>query len=247
LRWLVSLLAAAMGLIAAAGAGAAATGPEQRCTAMIAVLEAAGEGEAGMAAVIEVVRNRVADSRFPKDACAVVVQDRQFQPVNEWPALRRALLQPASFDPAAMLQTGPGRASLERAMALVAQPSGDRTKGALYFVNPLAMDPRYCPWFAGLKRMTRIKNHVFMTHYGTGEARGAPALDCTDPAIGSLFKSGGSLARRYAQGLFDPKGAKTATRTPTPAERAAWRRTGMLESRQKELQSHFKPGWIVLD
>lgn len=228
-------------------APALAAGPGDRCAAMIAVLEAAGEGEAGMAAVIEVVRNRVADPRFPNDACAVVVQERQFQPVSEWPALRRALLQPASFDPHAMMRAGPGRRSLERALELARQQPAGRTGGALYFVNPLAMDPRHCSWFATLKRTATIRNHVFMRHYGQGERRGEPALDCADPSIGSLFRQGPSLARRYAQGLFHPEGPRTATRTPTPAEREAWRRVGGLEARARELRQHFKPGWIALD
>jgi hypothetical protein len=221
--------------------------PAVRCTALIAVLEAAGEGDDGMAAVIEVVENRTADARFPNDACAVVAQDRQFQPVGEWPALRRALAQPASFDPNSLLQAGPGRRSLERALDLTKRPAAGRTKGALYFVNPLAMDPRHCPWFATLKRTVTIKNHVFMTHYGPGEKRGAPALDCSDPSVGSLFRQGSSMARRYAQGLFHPEGPRTATRTPTRAEREAWRRSGAMEARGRELQRHFKPGWISLD
>ena len=221
--------------------------PAERCTAMIAVLEAAGEGADGMAAVIEVVANRTADPRFPNDACAVVAQDRQFQPVGEWPALRRALAQPASFDPASMLRGGPGTRSLERALELTRQPARGLTQGALYFVNPLAMDPRHCPWFATLKRTVTIRNHVFMTHYGPGEKRGAPALDCADPKIGSLFKQGTTLASRYAQGLFHPAGPRTATRTPTRAEREAWRRTGQMEARGRELQRHFEPGWILLE
>ena len=225
----------------------AAATPAERCMAMIAVLEAAGEGADGMAAVIEVVRNRTADPRFPSEACAVVVQDRQFQPVGEWPALKRALAQPASFDPASMLKGGPGQRSLERALALTRQPPQGLTAGALYFLNPLAMDPRHCPWFATLKRTVTIKNHVFMTHYRPGEPRAAPALDCSDPRIGSLFRQGTSLARHYAQGLFHPEGPRTATRTPTRAEREAWRRTGALEARGRELQRHFKPGWISLD
>ncbi len=228
------------------GSAHAAT-PAERCTAMIAVLEAAGEGADGMAAVIEVVKNRTADPRFPDDACAVVAQDRQFQPVGEWPALRRALTQPASFDPAAILQGGPGTSSLERALELTRQGPRGLTKGALYFVNPLAMDPRHCPWFATLKRTVTIKNHVFMTHYGPGEKPGKPALDCSDPKIGSLFRQGTTLAGRYAQGLFHPDGPRTATRTPTRAEREAWRRTGVMEARARELKKHFKPGWIVLD
>lgn len=225
---------------------ARAASPAARCLALIAVLEAAGEGEAGMAAVIEVVRNRAADPRFPDEACAVIAQDRQFQPVGEWPALKRALARPASLDPHAMLAGGPARQSLDRAFRLVSSPSS-RTKGALYFVNPRAMDPRHCGWFAGLKRTARIGNHVFLTHYQKGERPAAPALDCDDPSIGSLFKSRPSLARQYAQGLFHPKGPRIASRTPTPAELAAWRRTGRLEARAAELRKSFKPGWISLE
>jgi hypothetical protein len=221
--------------------------PAERCTAVIAVLEAAGDGDDGMAAVIEVVKNRVRDSRFPGDACAVIAQDRQFQPVGEWPALKRALAQPASFDPHALMATGPGRRSLERALDLAKRQAAGRTGGALYFLNPLAMDPRHCPWFATLKRTARIKNHVFMTHYGPNERRGEPALDCSDPSIGSRYRQGASLARRHAQGLFHPDGPRTASRTPTPAEREAWRRAGGVDSRSRELQRHFKPGWILLD
>ena len=242
-----SWIKAVLVLIALPAAAASAATPAERCSAMIAVLEAAGEGEDGMAAVIEVVKNRTADRRFPNEACAVIAQDRQFQPVGEWPALKRALAQPASFDPNALMASGPGRRSLERALDLAKRPAAGRTGGALYFVNPLAMDPRHCPWFATLKRTVRIKNHVFMTHYGPNERRGEPALDCTDPSIGSLYRQGSSLARRYAQGLFHPEGPRTASRTPTPAERAAWNRSGGVDARARELRSHFKPGWISLD
>jgi hypothetical protein len=242
----VLVLAIGLGLGSGAQVAGAVT-PAERCTAMIAVLEAAGEGESGMAAVIEVVNNRTADPRFPGEACAVIAQDRQFQPVGEWPALRRALAQPASFDPQALMPNGPGRQSLERALELARRPDAGRTGGALYFVNPLAMDPAHCPWFATLKRTAVIKNHVFMRHYAPGEKRAAPALDCADPKIGSLFRQGASLARRYAQGLFHPNGPRTATRTPTRAEREVWRRTGALEAKANELRRHFKPGWILLD
>lgn len=242
-RVLLLLLAMLPGVATAAQAAT----PAARCLALIAVLEAAGEGEAGMAAVIEVVKNRAADPRFPDDACAVVAQDRQFQPVGEWPALKRALAQPAALDPHAMLAGGPARRSLDRALRLVAAGASSRTAGALYFVNPRAMDPRYCDWFAGLKRTTTIGNHVFMTHYRKGERRAAPALDCDDPMIGSLFKSTPSLARQYAQGLFHPEGPRVASRTPTSAELKAWRRTGRLDARAAELKKSFKPGWISLE
>jgi hypothetical protein len=236
-----------LGLLSSHAATAQAATPAARCMAMIAVLEAAGEGEAGMAAVIEVVKNRAADPRFPDEACAVVAQDRQFQPVGEWPALKRALAQPAALDPHAMLAGGPARRSLDRAFRLVSAGPSSLTGGALYFVNPRAMDPRHCDWFAGLKRTAEIGNHVFMTHYRKGELRAAPALDCSDPMIGSLLNAKSSLARQYAQGLFHPDGPRIASRTPTPAELKAWRRTGRLDARAAELKKHFKPGWISLE
>ena len=37
------------------------------------------------------------------------------------------------------------------------------------------MDPDLCPWFAALRRTTRIGAHVFMTHYHEGERRRGPA------------------------------------------------------------------------
>ena len=58
---------------------------------MIAYAEAAGEGTAGMLAVMKVVHNRIAAPGFADDACAVALEPGQFQPVGERPALRRAL------------------------------------------------------------------------------------------------------------------------------------------------------------
>ncbi|MCB2055292.1 MAG: cell wall hydrolase [Geminicoccaceae bacterium] len=216
---------------------------DAQCLATIAVLEAAGEGEAGMRAVMRVVRNRVADRRFPDEVCAVVAQPGQFQPVGEWPALRRALADPSRLDGRRLL--GPS-AALDVALKLASLGGlADETERALYFVNPLLMDPRHCPWFAGLKRTRAIGRHVFMRHYGKGERRGDPALDCADPAIGSQL--GSSMAARYANGLFHPAGARIASRTPTRKQVEAWRRTGQLEARQKQLKKLFKPGWIKLD
>ena len=220
-----------------------AVGGEVDCLAAIAVLEAGSEGSAGMDAVIQVVRNRVRDGRFPADACAVIAQPRQFQPVSEWPALAKALRKPASFDPDRMLGKS---SSLEHARQLARSTGApDLTGGALYFVNPAFMDPSYCPWFARLKRTRTIGNHEFMTHYRRGEKRGEPALDCSSPTIGS--RRGGSLASKYANGLFHPKGARVASRTPTRKQLDAWRRTGRLEQRQRELKKLFRPGWIKLD
>jgi spore germination cell wall hydrolase CwlJ-like protein len=87
-----------MSLLVAAGLACPATAGtsdrERRCLAMLAYAEAAGEGPAGMLAVMKVVRNRIADPRFADDACAVALESGQFQPVGEQPALRRALAAP---------------------------------------------------------------------------------------------------------------------------------------------------------
>ena len=238
----ISISGVALLALMFASAPAWSAAGERDCLAAIAVLEAAGEGEKGMRAVIRVVRNRMADTRFPATACEVVRQPGQFQPVSEWPKLKQALDRPAAFRATNLLRPS---ASLDTAMRLAAGTIRDDTGGALYFVNPLMMDRRNCPWFSRLKRTTRIGAHVFMTHYAATERRGEPALDCSSPEIGSM--AGRSLAKRYANGLFDPKGARTATRTPTRKQLEAWRRTGKLEARQKALKKHFKPGWIVLD
>lgn len=211
--------------------------------ATIAVLEAGSEGRRGMAAVLDVVRNRMSDHRFPDLACAVIRQKRQFQPVGEWPKLKRLLENPNSLDARELLGNS---STLEIAFELATQKDlGAPTGGALYFLNPRLMDRRYCPWFAKLKRTKTIGEHVFMTEYKEGERRQAPALDCQDPMIGSGY--GSSLANQYANGLFHPSGPQVASKTPTRNQLNAWRRTGQLEDRQEDLKSLFKPGWIKLD
>lgn len=48
------------------------------CIAIAAFLEARGEGVEGMAAVADVVMERVDDPRWPDDPCSVVQQPKQF-------------------------------------------------------------------------------------------------------------------------------------------------------------------------
>jgi hypothetical protein len=242
----ITVLAAAF--LASAGAAAAADGAqldrEAKCLAMIAFAEAASEGRDGMAAVIRVVRNRKRHPSFPGDACAVALQDRQFQPVAESPALKRALADPASVDIDSFFGTSRAdRSAMTTARKLAASlGKEDPTGGALYFVNPRFMDPRHCPWFATLKRTTQIGGHVFMTHYADGEERAGPALDCA--TAGKDFRKGGyRLPKAFAVGLFDPRGPRLATRTATPAMIRAWKRTGQYEKRLAQLKKRFKPGW----
>jgi spore germination cell wall hydrolase CwlJ-like protein len=184
--WRQAIVACAllMALGRAAGAGAAdrPSGREVRCLALVAYTEAAVDGEAGMAAVIRVVRNRMADPRFPDEACAVVAQVAQFQPVAQSAVLRQVVRDPEGYSlPQVLgLRTAAARRLLVRAHALARLPSPrrDPTGGALYFVNPDLMDHERCPWFAALKRTARIGGHVFMTHHRPGEPPGPPALDC---------------------------------------------------------------------
>ena len=234
-------------LLAAAGtarAAESASDREARCLAMIAFAEAASEGREGMAAVIRVVRNRKGHPSFPSDACAVALQDRQFQPVSESPALKQALADPGSIDIDSFFGSGKAdKAAMATARKLASTKAGDDpTKGALYFVNPRFMDPRHCPWFATLKRTTEIGGHVFMTHYAVGEERSGPALDCA--TAGKDFGKGGfRLPKLYATGPFDPRGPRLATRTATPAMIKAWKRTGQYEKRIAMMKKRFKPGW----
>ena len=64
----VGLAALCAGLTLATGAAAAPSNREVRCVALVAYTEAAVDGVSGMTAVIRVVRNRMADPRFPDDA-----------------------------------------------------------------------------------------------------------------------------------------------------------------------------------
>jgi hypothetical protein len=217
----------------ALAAAAPAAADERRCLAMIAYAEAAGEGDAGMAAVIRVVRNRIADEPFPDAACAVVAQKGQFQPVSMSSALAAAIADPA-VDAARALRvdTDRERRVLGRAFALSAEPAdADPTAGAVFFVNPYVMDPANCPWFARLKRTVTIGAHVFLTHYGQGEARQPPAIDCATAGAG--FRD---WLKGWGHGVMAQGRPKIASITPTPAMLRKWKASGRLEARQQELR-----------
>ena len=159
-----------LGALSAASTGAAAealSGREVRCLALVAFTEAAVDGREGMAAVIRVVRNRMADPRFPDDACAVIAQVAQFQPIAQSAVLKKVVQDPEGYSIPGVLgvRSPAARRLLVLAHALARAPKArrDPTGGALYFVNPDLMDPERCPWFAALKRTARIGGHVFMT------------------------------------------------------------------------------------
>jgi spore germination cell wall hydrolase CwlJ-like protein len=141
-----------------------------------------------MAAVIRVVRNRMADPRFPGDACAVILQVAQFQPIAQSDILQKVARDPEGYSiPQILGLRNPGsRRLLAAAHRLARAPSTtpDPTGGALYFLNPDLMDPDRCPWFAGLKRTASIGAHVFLADRAPDDPAGPPALDCS--AAGSL-------------------------------------------------------------
>jgi hypothetical protein len=179
------LLLAALVLLLCSFVPALADGPtprEVRCLALVAYAEAAVDGVQGMSAVIRVVRNRMADPRFPDEACAVIAQALQFQPIAQSAVLKKVVQDPEGYSiPQVLgLRTPDSRRLLVKAHELARAPVAEKdpTGGALYFVNPDLMNPTLCPWFAALKRTVRIGGHVFMTHYRPGERPGPPALEC---------------------------------------------------------------------
>ena len=213
----------ALALVAWAGAASAAGvvrsgnlgGRERDCAALIAYLEASVEGVRGMQAVVRVVHNRMRDARFAPTACAVVGQDGQFQPMEERPALKRAVRggRPLRLERLLRVDTPFERMLLGQALRLAAEtPGADLTRGALYFVNPLLMDRDRCPRFAALRRTTRIGAHVFLAHYRDEERRRGPALDCRIAGRDSWM-----VARNRRNLLLAVRAGLAGGRKPRPA------------------------------
>lgn len=179
-----TVAALALLLVSPDAASGAVSERERRCLAVLAYAEAAGDGAAGMLAVMRVVHNRMAHPDFAGNACEVALAPGQFQPVTERPELRQALASPDGRSLADVVHatTPEARLKLVTAWRLAAVsavwPDRDPTGGALYFVNPRLMDPARCPWFARLRRTAEIGGHVFMRPYLPGERGRGPALAC---------------------------------------------------------------------
>src|SRR4051812_41675899 len=175
----LTALAAAVLAIAVTARAGEPSGREVRCLGLVAFTEAVVDGPPGMAAVIRVVRNRAADPGFPDDACAVVAQVAQFQPVAQSAVLQKVVRDPEGYDiPQVVGARSPhARRLLLEAQRLARQPprAPDPTGGALYFIDPALMDAGRCPWFAALRRTARIGGHVFLAEHPPGEGRGGAA------------------------------------------------------------------------
>lgn len=204
-------LLATLTLPAAARAAepAAQVDRQTRCIALVAYAEAAIDGPRGLAAVISVIGNRLASPAYPKDACAVVLQPGQFQPVSENAELRKVLANPQAF-PLEAAFGGPDNVDTPmlqaavRLAAVTARAKADPTGGGLFFVNPAYMDPDKCSWFAGLKRTASIGGHVFLTTYRSGEAQRGPAIDCS--LAGSALGAAGLRPRKVVVDIDPPPG-----------------------------------------
>lgn len=76
------------------------------CLALVGFSEARSEGDAGMAAVMQVVLNRSTDPkhRWPEMICDVAMQSGQFQALDNWPTPRHPeLIDPAAWERAQAL------------------------------------------------------------------------------------------------------------------------------------------------
>lgn len=181
-RTCVVLAAWLLSAVPVAAAADPLSNREVRCLALVAYTEAAVDGLPGMAAVIRVVRNRMADPDYPDDACTVIAQVAQFQPIAQSALLKRVVQDPEGYSLPQILglRTAGSRRLLVEAHRLAKAPlkKPDPTGGALFFVNPALMDQGFCPWFAELQRTAVIGQHVFMTRRLGGEAHLPPALDC---------------------------------------------------------------------
>ncbi|SNB67613.1 Cell Wall Hydrolase [Arboricoccus pini] len=169
-------------------------GRQVRCMALVAYAEAAIDGTKGMDAVVRVIRNRMKSASFPSDACKVVLQPNQFQPVSQNASLREVLADPEAYPySAAFGSIDPDRMSAAvttASAALAGVKVKDPTVGALFFVNPFFMDADKCPWFAGLKKTAEIGGHVFMTEYASNEKHADPAIDCSVAGTGKMAANG---------------------------------------------------------
>nr|WP_301538890.1 cell wall hydrolase [Pseudogemmobacter hezensis] len=107
--------------------------PEERDVVIRTVLgEAAGESNAGMAAVAMVIRNRADDTRYPDSVGEVSLQPRQFSAWNE---------DGSGND--LVTKYGPGSPQYERAAYIVdvvmAGLVPDFTEGATHYYSPAGM------------------------------------------------------------------------------------------------------------
>lgn len=115
------------------------------CVARAVYHEARGEPFLGQVAVAHVIKNRVANPRWPGHACAVVYQPKQFTDIQQ-----------TTPD----FESKEWREALRIAIVVLADLDEDPTSGATHYFAHNKIDP---PWWSKEKPVTvRINNHTFL-------------------------------------------------------------------------------------
>jgi len=115
------------------------------CMALAVYHEAANQSERGQRAVVHVILNRVASSRFATTPCGVVFQRGQFSFIH--------------YGMARLIPHGDPRWNpIVKLVRSVTAGIDDPTSGALYFYNPRNSRPGW----RNVKSTVRIGAHVFV-------------------------------------------------------------------------------------
>lgn len=121
----------------------------KRCLALTLYFEARGHGREGMAAVADVVMNRVEHPDFPGTVCMVVKEGGPDYPCQfSWYC---------DGEPDTPRTDDLWRRAQELAAAALKSELGDPTGGALYYRAADHADP----WMSSLPRTARIGGHIF--------------------------------------------------------------------------------------
>lgn len=136
-----------IGVILAAALTITSHTPDVACMAAAVYGEARGESLHGQRLVARVIRNRMASPRWPKRACDVIRQHRQFDFINHWGRAREST-------------TAVVRAwvrALYVSIVVMAEPPS-RCGRATYFLRY----DTWPPWRSHMDELCRVGNHVFL-------------------------------------------------------------------------------------
>ncbi len=153
-------------------------------------------------------------------------------------------LQPASFDPVALTgRAGSGLRSRPRFAKRPRPPAGPAV--VLYFVTRSPWTPATAPGSPRSSQRSGSKTTSSDPITGLASPGASRRWTASDPKGGSpLPRARATPALR--PGPLPPEGPRNATRTPTRPS-ATLARAGASKPAKRELQRHFKPGWIALD